>query len=54
MEMTNSVSKILKYCYERRINEFSIVNFSIKAEILISGAIKLWPAILQDIQRSLR
>jgi hypothetical protein len=47
--------EILKYCYERRINEFSIVNFSIKAgAILISGVIKLWPTVFQDIQRSLR
>lgn len=38
--------EILKYCYERRINEFSLVNFFIKASaIVLSGAIKVWPSI---------
>jgi hypothetical protein len=45
--------EILRYCYERRINEFSIVNFAIQAgAILISGAIKLWPLISKIIMRS--
>ena len=38
--------EILKHCYERRINEFSIANFLIKAgAILVSGTIKFWPII---------
>jgi hypothetical protein len=38
--------EMLKYCYERRINEFSIVNFTIKTgAIVIPGAIKIWPTI---------
>src|SRR5262249_29951574 len=38
--------EILKYCYERRINEFSIINFAVKAgAIIFSGAVKFWPII---------
>lgn len=37
---------ILKYCYDHRINEFSLVNFSIKVgAILASGLIKAWPIL---------
>jgi hypothetical protein len=42
--------EILKYCYERRINEFSLVNFVIKAgAIALSGAIKVWPSIAKSL-----
>jgi riboflavin transporter FmnP len=46
--------EILKYCYERKVSEFSIMNFVIKAgAIVIPGVLKLWP-VSEIIQRSLR
>src|SRR5260370_3562990 len=45
--------EILKHCYGRRINEFSIVNFTIKAgAILVAGAIKLRPMISKVFTRA--
>ena len=47
--------EILKYCYERRLNEFSLVNFAIKASaIMFSGAVKFGPTVFPAIQRILR
>jgi hypothetical protein len=44
---------ILKYCYERRINTASIVNFLINpGAIVISGIIKLWPIISKAFTRA--
>jgi hypothetical protein len=38
--------EILKYCYERRIDVFAIINFAIKTGAIISSsAIKFWPSI---------
>lgn len=45
--------EILKYCYERRLNKFSILNFVIKTgAILISGAIKLWPVVSKTLLKA--
>ncbi len=38
--------EILKYCYERRVDEFSLVNFAVKASaLLVSTTVKLWPLL---------
>lgn len=38
--------EILKYCYERRIDVFAIINFVVKSgAIIFSGAVKFWPII---------
>lgn len=40
--------EILKYCYERRINTMSILNFLINPGALVtSGIVKLWPFIVK-------
>lgn len=45
--------EILKYCYERRINTTSVLNFLINPGALItSGILKLWPFIVKALTRA--
>jgi hypothetical protein len=42
--------EILKYCYERRINELWVVTFATKGgAILLSAALKLWPFFSKEV-----
>lgn len=46
---------ILKYCYEQRINAFSVFNVAVRlGAVLLAGATKLLPIILPRIYPSLR